>query len=429
MATRLLEFGLARQVATGLVWSVVDQPDAKTAVKQVSGKAYAVVTSGTTNEVAVGDDVDGVVAPGKAYCGAALVAAYAQSAFVYQSIGSSIGGEELVWVCGIQHGIPVPGYEAVLVPSEARQKYSEFASFADDILIVGTLDEAKITLEQVLEKLETKVVKATALKAAGLQLGQALIGVVVFAGLVSAFVFYQHLEEKRQREKLSYEQMLRKEAATAAEKRRLEELRRAFEEKVAVKRQELAAQRDPAVVVDQWLDFIAHEVPVSVKGWQPLRANCRVDGCTVFWRPSPTALPIDGRALPGSLQSWAINEVSTKFLLKAPSPAVRVGADSEFRYRLLSIAGVSAGTANVMQAPEPSPVVVSPPADLKDVQPVTLGTVGSFKASFTNLLAVREFLTLIRPYAVEVDQFEATAFAPNVGSPGWSLEGRYVVRN
>ena len=93
------------------------------------------------------------------------------------------------------------------------------------------------------------------------------------------------------------------------------------------------------------------------------------------------------------------------------------------------MSSASSGQANVVQAPTPAPVVVSPPAELKDLKPVVLGTVGTFKASFTNLLALREFLNVLRPYAVEVEHFEATAFAPSIGSPGWSLEGRYIVRN
>lgn len=429
MTTRLLDLGLSKPVAAGLDWEAVELPQAKASVKGVRGKAYALIASVDTNEVAIGGDPANVASPGKHLCGAALIAAYAQSAFVYHSIGVQEGGEELVWICGVQHGIPVPGFEAVLPVGEARQKYSEFASYADNPLLIGSLDEAKLSLQDVVDKLDGKAVKAASLKATGIQLGQALLALLLFAITVAMFLFYQHLEEQRKREQLQWEQMLKRQAATEAERKRLENLRLEFERKVAAKREELAAQRDPARAVENWLQFLANEVPVSHQGWVPLRASCRVDGCMVFWRPGQTALPIDGRRLPGTLQTWAANEVSTRFAMEGVARQPRVGADSEFQYRLLSFSGATSGQAQVMSAPDPTPVVLTPPAELKELQPVNLGTVGTFKATFTNLLAVREFLNVVRPYAVEIDHFEATAFAPNVGTPGWSLEGRYIVRN
>jgi len=429
MTTRLLELGLSKPVAVGLWWSVVDPGEAKSALKDVRGKAYATLTSATTKEVAIGDDTDHVAAAGKTLCGAALVASVAPSAFVYHSIGATEGGEELVWICGIQQGIPVPGFEDVVVVAEAREKYTTFASASDDVLLIGTLDEAKSSLEEILQRVEPKALKGAVLKASGLQLGHALAIMLVVVLAIVFVVGYFQLEEKRKREKLEWEEMVRRQAKSEAERKRLDDLRKAFEEKVAAKREELAAQRDSALTVSAWLDFLAQEVPVSHKGWVPLRASCRTEGCMVFWRPTAAALPIDGRHLPGALHGWAANEVSTNFPLKALPREVRIPADDEFQYRLLSMAGVTAGQANVVQAPAPAPVVISPPAELKDLQPVTLGTVGTFKVSFTNLLALRAFLNVIRPYAVEIDHFEATAFAPSIGSPGWSLEGRYIVRN
>jgi hypothetical protein len=58
-----------------------------------------------------------------------------------------------------------------------------------------------------------------------------------------------------------------------------------------------------------------------------------------------------------------------------------------------------------------------------------LQTTLTFKATFMNLVALREFVQRIRPYAVEIDSLEAVAFAPNVGAPSWTVEGRYVVRD
>lgn len=429
MSARLLDLGLAKPVAVGLWWSVVDPTEAKAARRDVRGKAYATLTSGTTNEVAIGDDTDRVAAPGKALCGAALVASVAPTAFVYHSIGVADGGEELVWICGIQHGIPVPGFEDVVVVSEAREKYTTFASASDDVLLIGTLDEAKSSLQEILQRVEPKALRGAVLKASGLQIGHALAIMLAVVLAIVAVAGYFQLEDKRKRERLQWEEMVRRQAKSEAERKRLDDLRMAFEQKVATKREELAAQHDVAAAVNAWLEFLAHQVPVSYKGWVPLRASCRIEGCMIFWRPTTAALPIDGRRLPGTLHGWAANEVSTSFPLKLLPREVRTPADVEFQYRLLSMSSASSGQANVVQAPTPAPVVVSPPAELKDLKPVVLGTVGTFKASFTNLLALREFLNVLRPYAVEVEHFEATAFAPSIGSPGWSLEGRYIVRN
>lgn len=428
---RLLSFGLKLPVAVQLEWQLPREPkEIKDAPRRFATKFYGRI-DGEDGDVALGEDT-GVGDRGrKAYCGAALIALAAPDAFVFHEL--PVEGDEAptAWICGVRGGLPLPGFDAILPISEARTRYNEFLSFNSAAQVYGSLSEAREAVADLVGRLDAKQLKRALLLKHGISLVTVASAIGIPLLVSAAVVGYLKFEEVRARDRLTHQQMIEREMASAKQRERIAELRAGFESQVAAKRLELELMPEPMHSVDGWVRLLSTKVPISFAGYAPLSANCKRTECTVRWRPSPQALPIHMLELPGKPESTELAAPSTALVVAPVPTSTRKKVGGHFKLELLSFAKSSASTVTVVIREDAKPVRVVPHKDLEPLglAPVLVGTVGRFQASFTNLVALREFARWVQPYAVALERLEAVAFAPNVGTPAYHVEGVFLVED
>lgn len=425
----LLALGLKLPVAAGLEWQVPrEAKEVKSTPKSFARKLHGRV-QGPDGDIAFGEDKGDGDKPAKAYCGAGLIAIAAPDAFVYHELPCGEDEEQMVWVCGVGRGVPLPGFDDVVTVPRAREKYNDFVSFNSEAQVYGSLNEARESLLELLARVDEKQRKTAVLVKAGVSLVAvtAAVGVPVLLG-AAALVYFQ-FEDARQRDQLSRQQMIERQLATAAQRQQLEDLRVSFAADVAAKRQDLASQADAMLTVDEWVRVLSQQVPLSFKGWHPLSASCQPATCSVKWRGASQSLPLHVLELPGASESVDVVSPSTLFEVARAPRSVRERVGKNFKLDLLSFGKATGSIVTVAMKGDPQVMSVEPSKLLREqgAVPVAIGTVGRFQATFTNLIALREFARWVQPYAVSLERMEAVAFAPNVGTPAYQVDGMFVV--
>jgi hypothetical protein len=426
---RLIYLGPKLPVAVEFEWQLArDQREAKAKLKQFKRKWYGRVV-GDGGDIALGEDTGAGDRASNVLCGATLVAMAAPQAFVYHALPAQDDQDQEVWICGIRDGLPLHGFDAILPVADARAKYIEFVSFNSAAQVYGNLNEAKESLEQLVERVPDKQRKHAVLVRHGISAAVLAVLMCLPFALGALLFSYYKFEEARERERLSTLEMIKRRTATEAHMKRLADMKVAFDAEVAAKKFELQMQAEPARMVDIWVDTLSNQVPLSFKGWQPLTANCVKTVCTLTWRPTAQALPAHIPELPGEAVSTTPNAPTTALKVQGAPLSTRQRVNRRFDLDLLSFGKATGTVATVTLRGEPRVVQVTPPQELaqQGVAPVPVGTVGQFAATFTNLVAVREFARWIEPYAVVIDRMEAAAFAPNVGTAAYHIEGQFVV--
>lgn len=430
---RLFNLGQKLPVAAELEWQLArDQRDAKRKLKHFKRKWYGRVV-GDGGDIALGEDLGNGDKSSNVLCGAALVALAAPQAFVFHSLPHPEASEEEpeVWICGIRDGLPLHGFDAVLPVADARAKYNEFVSFNSAAQVYGTLNEAKESLEELFAHVPEKARKNALMVRSGISSAVLVVLMGLPVALAALAYSYYEFEEARARDRLTFEEMVKRQAATAAQKQRMAELRQTFDAEVATKRFELQMLADAPMVVDNWIEALSTQVPLSYMGWRPVTANCAKITCTLTWRPDPQALPNAVPDLPGKVELMSPTAPTTSMSTASTQVSNRQLVGKHFDLDLMSWGKAANSAVTMSLKGDPRPVQVSPAQELAQtgVAPVHIATVGSFAASFSNLVALREFARWVGRHAVVIDKMEAAAFAPGVGTVAYHIEGRYVVED
>jgi len=426
---RLLPLGLKFPVAAGLDWQLPRDPKAvRDTPRQFARKLHGRV-EGQDGDIAFGEDKGEGDRSASAYCGAALIAAAAPDAFVYHELPVGEDEEPLIWVCGVGRGVPMPGFDAVLPVSEARAKYTEFVSFNNNAQVYGSLSESRASLEELFTRVTEKQRKACRLVRAGVSTGAVVAALALPLIVGGVTIGVMQYEQARERERITHQQMIERELASALQRKQIEDQRNSFNAEVAARRREFAEQPETMETVDGWVTLLSKQVPISHKGWQPLSAGCTRAACTVRWRPGQQALPIHMLELPGRLESSDVANPTTVIELSAAPASARSKVSKVFKLDLLSFSKATGTVMTVTLRGEPQQVRVEPTKDLAALgqQPVAVATIGRFQATFSNLLALREFARWARPLALSIERMEAVAFSPTVGSPAYQIEGMFVL--
>lgn len=401
-------------IAIGIEWTLHDSiADARKAAAG-KGKVLAV------RKIIAGECVQGVCsAPSKAkrlQAGALLVAAAANDALVYESLGNG-----LAWVCAIREGIPLHGFDVVVDENSAKATLAEVMSYVPAAAVYGNNPGAKCSLDDLLSQLGAADRKAATLSAPSSPVTViALAAVLVGLGGIALFA-YRYFDQQNAGQ-----------ASSAIQWQSAEEARRAqesFNAEVAQARLQFWHARSPSRQFALWYDVL-RSLPVSANGWTPSTFTCDLAACQVVWKRDPRALPSAVADLPGGAGQQAfnpaLNESTTSFSLAAFDPVAHAeGAARIDRY--LADVGVNVSQYKLVLNPSQTAVTIAPPAGVQGVAAQTIGQEGAWRATGGNPLLAPEFLRRIELPGVALNAISIKNL--NLGRPQYTieLEGRYRV--
>ncbi|QAU35250.1 type 4b pilus protein PilO2 [Janthinobacterium sp. 17J80-10] len=401
-------------IAIGIEWTLHDSVADARKVATAKGKVLAV------RKIIAGECVQGIcTAPPKSkklQAGALLVAAAANDALVYESLGNG-----LAWVCAIREGIPLHGFDVVVDEDSAKSTLAEVMSYVPAAAIYGNTTGAKCTLDELFAQLNAADKKAATLSApSSLVTVIALAAILVLLGAAALFV-YRHLQQKTSGE-----------ASTARQWQSAEEVRRAqeaFNAEVAQARLRFWHARSPTRQFALWYDVL-RSLPVSANGWTPSTFTCDLASCQVVWKRDARALPSAAANLPGSASPQAfnpaLNESTTSFPLGAFDSVTHSEGMTKIDRYLLDV-GVNVNPFRLILDQSQTAVTVTPPAGVEGVTAQTIGQEGVWRATGSNPLLAPGFLHRIELPGVALNAISIKNL--NLGRPQYTieLEGRYRV--
>lgn len=403
-------------IALGVEWTLHES--ITQAKRAVSGKKKILVA----RKIISGECVQGICeAPqkgGKWQAGALLVAAVANDALVYHSLGDGNA-----WVCAVREGIPLHGFDIVVDEETAKMTLAEVMSYVPSADIYGDIPGAKGSLEDLFALLTAKDKRSAQLVVPD-SLVTVLLLVLGLLGLAGAlffgFLYYQ-----------KFSSMANSAALQLKSEEELRKARAEFEAEVAKQREIFWYAASPQAQFALWFDVL-HKLPLSVNGWVPSSFSCDVNNCQVGWKRDPLALPSAVGLLPGKGADSSFNpartETKTTFdLTKLDQIRYGTGPKNIDQY-LLDFGPVVPTVIWTMQASR-NPITVVPPKDVPGLVPVTLGIEGTWKASTANLAALPALLQKLELPGMVLTSLKIANLPRVMVLQTVELEGRYRVGN
>lgn len=374
---------------------------------------------------------------GKVYAAALLVAMVKPNAVVYQPLN-----DQFAWVCAIQDGMPVVGYDKVLPASDARNTAIEWSSMFPQAEMIGDLQGAQASLADVFavldEGLESKTVQRkqiafALLSTSGMPVGRialAAVVVILAAALAYGVTWYMDVRKAQENNKLSLEDAARKAMASAQEKARLEAERKAavatFHQQVDAAR---AAQQTRIVPASVWagVSSVRGAVGISQRGYKPQAFDCTPQSCRVTWlgagrfvrASDKLLLPNVERNLGAELTAASVFPLATR---QGAMPAAKAGSGEELRLLVQSALSVHVKNLTV-EAPQPL-AISAPPAAGPGVQPVVVAEVGKWRAQLQGSSALLDAGTVLEMMGRLPIRVTALKYQP--GANYVDLEGEFV---
>lgn len=424
MASHLLsEFNLV----LGLEWSLYESIEAARVALPRRGVPYY------ARQVISGECAQGVPAdlPLQAIkrakspplAGALVLANIMGNAVIFQDMG-----DDLVWVCAVNQGVPIPGFDRVQGKDQALLTLAEVLSFMPHLRQVGTHAQATSTLSDVLLGLDRAKRRNSRILIPG-QSRERAFRIILLAGLmVSVYMAADWLWPKIApppvppvvNAPVSAPPPVVDAAKLAAQ----EQFRRELEQA----RRELLDAASPSGQFLLWYAFW-RDIPLSVMGFRPTKAQCAPLYCDVKWQRPHGALPSDSSRLPGVLQAVESDGVLMRTALAPLLKRQYTNASGASGTHLQDVRAGMNPQIMTLQINRAQESITYPPAKTAEKdKAVTIGARGMWILSSKNPIFLQAALEQMQQPGVELSEanidLDATSRRGVI-----QLKGTYVERS
>lgn len=389
----------------GLEWQIESSGKGKSRTQEVSGGRKCARIRLPSKQVLVGVRTDSSSIPAKSIPGALAIAlAYRECLVCHE-----IPGTELVWLCAITDGAPIPGFDEVLSQEIYRQRAAEVMTYYPNAQIVGNIPGAVARLEDVIATVPPK-------KLAALRIRSPYFKLIVLLNVASAIIAllvagnsYIEKQKEIEAERLRMQAEAEMAQMSSMESSRMQAQEVAyfdkFKKEVEEARASVSMYSNPVKYINQWVRI--YESLPDMRGSFLLHSfSCDLDKCHIGWiGASPWSDPsiFDGdntvtmgiRKVTG--ESEAYNENLKGFTQKISfSPVERLHFPQGLTYESVArkISDVkhkfddalkTIGVISIEVQPEASDIIVNPPEEIAaKAQPVTIARGSRIKIATNN---------------------------------------------
>lgn len=330
-----------------------------------------------------------------------------------------IPGTDLVWLCAISDGAPLPGFDEVLEKSAYRTRASEVMTYYPNATLIGNLPGSQVSLLEILATADKK--RLDALKIRSPLFFPTIIGGGLLFLVAAAVGVNSHLERqallKAEQERMQQEAAKAAMDSEAAKKLQMQELALfdSFKKEVATARQAVSNYRSADEYLERWT-AIYNSVPDMIGGFRLQSFSCNEEVCHACWVGiSPWADPsvfdtIEGvspgaKKVTGEVELHAPNVKSFTQVMRFDAPAPRaIPSGLEHDKMITQIRDVfyrlepslkQLGLVGFDIPNEPVDIVVEPPKDIAaKTKPVVIarGAKVSVVSNGASPLVLRDFL-------------------------------------
>lgn len=360
---------------------------------------------------------------GVAYCGALLVAMVKPNAIVVHPLN-----EDEVWVCAVQDGMPVVGYDQIMPIANGRNTALEWSGLFVKADMVGDFAGAQGSFEDILSQIDqgiaNKSIKKKQLAPALLHANGAmarriavlvLLMATVAAGVIG-FRAYQDIQRRRSQEQSSALDAARAAMAELQGKAKQDGERKAqaaaFQQQVEAARTEQRVRVDPAQLWEA-ITQVRRSIPFSARGYKPQSIDCGPQSCRVQWIGSGRFVNVaDKLLLPNVEPSYTTDLTATSvFPLKVaqgamPASQPEIASAEQMRFWLYSALATKYVGINFDPA---QPVMLTPPQGT-GLQPASVASVGKWHVSMASggLIEAAELARALSRWPVRITAVKFT---------------------
>lgn len=401
-------------LALGLDW--ITYPDIKSAKAGLpKGRNYRYALKEGEGEVllAIVDDAE---AKKTVHSGALLLACSgsgSSTALVHHTISP-----EQVWVCAVVNGLPVPGADILVHPSESYSTFLQLRQDMGDPLVYGDLPEARGSLSSLIDVIDPKDGKKAVLQRDSKALVILTVGILL-ALVTAAGGYFFYASQKAEKE-----QALAMQIAQAQAQARREEQKKLLEEHIKTQKETFLKVPSPYFMIDQWLSVL-RSLPITYNGWSPTTILCGQDKCLVKWTRTPKAYPSSFTSLPTDAPAFMENElaVTTRQILQAPFIDI-IPSKENLMEKLNDLAAKE--TTFALTSTPPSVVFSGVPQGSGNLsQQVSIGKDNRFTLTTSNILQLTSTLPLIDAGSLFLTNLDITQLTPLRNKYNIVLTGGY----
>jgi hypothetical protein len=353
------------------------------------------------------------------YAAACLVGLVRQTCLIYHQVS-----DDLVWLGLVVQGVPVVDHDLLVPKAEA---YSILDAWKTEVIqapLIGSSVDSLESLEDCLLALKDMLaghqISKSALKKCLLTYNAiqwlrltALVGVCLLP--IAGWQIYQHISIRRVPTVPPTIEVSTQEEARKREEERQRRIAE-FKNQVVQQKHELAQRIVPS---SMWsaVNAIRQELPLSVRGYKPMKIECSTNTCTVQWSSlsSNRIHYRDRAAIPHVVPD--LNPVTTataKYSItpkRSALPPYRGDTAERLWYELMD--ELKPFSPSIQR---PQAIQVSPPGDL-GLSPETIGWKGTFSIQVP-LMSLRTVLAILDGWPISVNSI---SLAVNTGASGVSV--------
>lgn len=420
------------QFIIGMDWSLPPNKSSQSETLKNAGKRVMHIAKPSDDGILLGI-AQGKV-PANAVPAALALASVKPDAIIFHEFEP-----DRIWLCAIMQSTPLSGMDVILSATEARKRFSEQMSHQPGATLIGTLNGASMSVEEVMAQVEVATIKALKLRQSGVS--PVKMAVLASVPLLMAGGFYayqqwqQHIVQLRDAADRAQAMLLQQES----ERSKLQRQGEAFQSNLQRERDALTHGVPAHALFAQFRDAVLG-LDQNHEGYRLDEAVCErqltgASQCKLTWKTkggaNSRALPTSALTLPGAPSatqetdpmSLAGTAYSTLNL-----PAVEpqeMAADGPGMAMSITSKAQLIGVEPVFKPA--TPVVVTPEGAAKGGQApaaITLGKRGQWTAQMSSLDHAAAFVSMVKGSSLRLRQVSFEGMSGN--RIRIRLEGDYV---
>lgn len=382
---RILSDKLPLRVAAGVSWSLHgSQSEAR---KEARKGSLVVVRK--EREFVVGCIQQSVKSAAGIYAGALLLAQVEKDAILYEELGD---GE--AWLVAVRDGMPLPGFDIVADTATVQAQFSEALHYNPSASIYGSIDGAKATLIDALDKLQKRDIALTRMHRPAALKRRVLAALALVLCVAAAGGAFYLQQERLVEEQSALQKLMDVQITERSKLQRRAELADSFKKSIELRKRELHETVSPEAQFAAWVEF-ARKMPLSIDGWRVMDLDCDPARCLISWAASEGTMPHSAVKLPGATKNTVLqgNTMANAIKTEIAIPLVRNKATREQllspQMFVVALGALYKSSGLVAQAgPATDLIQVTPPAGLEGVNPAVVGKKGVITISGRGLVNI-----------------------------------------